>query len=325
MVVLPSLSELLALLASMDVLIRLCGLLVVLLVGTGLRRGGILNASRTERLNAATYYIALPALVFTATYDQDIAAIITPRLVGGVVGVLLVTAAIAWLLNRRRDVPARQSVAMIQSYHSNLGYLGLPLVAATFDAEVTAIASVVLGIGSLVQVPITVLILVTINGADTRLVDRLAQLATNPVLLALLAGIAVGSLGLPVAQPVTVALDGLAALALPLALLCVGATLDVDGPSVDLGATGSVVGLKLVVMPALAWLAFSALGVGTSTFTAAVVMLGTPTAVSTYVFANELGGDSEFASLNVFDDAGLSRLVVRADSTRFINSTRFIR
>jgi len=29
-------------------------------------------------------------------------------------------------------------------------------------------------------------------------------------------------------------------------------------------------------------------------------MLGTPTAVSTFVFANELGGDREFASLNVF-------------------------
>jgi len=29
-------------------------------------------------------------------------------------------------------------------------------------------------------------------------------------------------------------------------------------------------------------------------------MLRTPTAVSTFVFANELGGDREFASLNVF-------------------------
>ena len=43
-----------------------------------------------------------------------------------------------------------------------------------------------------------------------------------------------------------------------------------------------------------------ALAVGSATFTASVVMLGTPTAVSTYVFAHELGGDEEFASLNVF-------------------------
>jgi len=284
----------------MEVLGRLFGLLVLLLVGTALRRSGVLNRSRTSTLNTVAYYGALPALVFTATYDQDIAALLTPALFVGVVGVLAATAGLAWLVNARRDVPARRSVAMVQSYHSNLGYLGLPLVAATFDAEVTAIASVVLGIGSLTQVPITVLLLVTITGADTQLRAQLLELARNPVLIALLLGIAVGSLGLGVNPTAAIGLDLLAALALPLALLCVGATLQVEGPSIDLGATGAVVGVKLVVMPAIAWLAFSALAVDASTFQAAVVMLGTPTAVSTYVFATELGGDSEFASLNVF-------------------------
>jgi len=189
---------------------------------------------------------------------------------------------------------------MVQSYHSNLGYLGLPLVAATFDAEVTAIASVVLGIGSFTQVMITVLLLVTITNVETRLRAQLLELARNPVLIALLLGIAVGSIGADINASIVVGLDLLATLALPLALLCVGASLQVESPSIDLGATGSVVGLKLVAMPAIAWLTFSALAVDTSTFQAAVVMLGTPTAVSTYVFAAELGGDSEFASLNVF-------------------------
>ena len=284
----------------MALVARLLGLLVLLFAGTGLRQVGILDASRTARLNTVAYYLALPALVFTATYDRNIAAILTPALVVGIVAVLASTASLAWLLTRRRNVPARRSVALIQSYHSNLGYLGLPLVAATFDGAVTAVASVVLGIGSLIQVPITVIALVSINGAETRLVDQLAELGRNPVLLALIAGIVIGSLGIPVVQPAVAVLDVLAALALPLALLCVGATLQVDRTAFDWGATGSVIGLKLVVMPALAWVAFSALGVSTAAFTAAVVMLGTPTAVSTYVFASELGGDSQFASLNVF-------------------------
>ena len=284
----------------MALVARLLGLLVLLFAGTGLRQVGILDASRTARLNTVAYYLALPALVFTATYDRNIAAILTPALVVGIVAVLASTAGLAWLLTRHQGLPARRSVALIQSYHSNLGYLGLPLVAATFDGAVTAVASVVLGIGSLIQVPITVIALVSINGAETRLVDQLAELGRNPVLLALIAGIVIGSLGIPVVQPAVAVLDVLAALALPLALLCVGATLQVDRTAFDWGATGSVIGLKLVVMPALAWVAFSALGVSTAAFTAAVVMLGTPTAVSTYVFASELGGDSQFASLNVF-------------------------
>ena len=284
----------------MELFARLLGLLVLLLIGTGLRSVGVLDAARTAGLNTVAYYFALPALVFTATYDRDVAATLTPALVVGIVGVFVFTAGLAWLCNRHRALPARQSVAMIQSYHSNLGYLGFPLVAATFDSEVTTIAAVVLGLATLVQVPITVIVLVSINGAETGIVDQLTELVTNPVLLALVAGIGIGSLGLPVPQPTVAVLDVLAALALPVALLCVGATLQVDGTAVDWGATGSVVGLKLVVMPALAWAAFSTLGVGAATFTGAVVMLGTPSAVSTYVFASELGGDSQFASLNVF-------------------------
>lgn len=284
----------------MEVLGRLLGLLGLLLVGTGLRATGVLDDTRTARLNTVAYYVALPALIFLSTYDRSIGELLSATLLVGLLFVLFATAALAWIVHRNRSSRPRQSVAVVQSYHSNLGYLGLPLVAATFDAEVTAIASVILGVISLVQVPLTVLVLVGINNADARISHELRRLATNPVLVSLLAGLAVGSVGLAVPSPVAAGLDALGTLALPLALLCVGASLQVDLPAVDVGATGSVVALKIGCMPILAWAAFSLLPVGSATFTASVVMLGTPTAVSTFVFASELGGDEEFASLNVF-------------------------
>jgi len=286
----------------MEVLVRLAGLLALLLAGTGLRRVGVLDASRTELLNRAAYYVALPALVFVATYDQAIGDLVSWELFVGVVVALLGTALAASVVHRNRSPSARRSVAVVQSYHSNLGYLGVPLVAATFDAEVTAIASVVLGIGSLVQVPVTVILLVSMNGtnAEGALGRHLRSLAGNPVLIALVAGMAIGWFELAVPTAAATGLDLAGALALPLALLCVGATLQVDPSTVDRGATASVVALKVACMPAIAWAALSLLRVDAAAFTAGVVMLGTPTAVSTYVFATELGGDAGFASLNVF-------------------------
>lgn len=284
----------------MDVLGRLLGLLALLLIGTGLRTSGILDESRTQRLNDVAYYVALPALIFVSTYDRAIDELLTPALFLGLLAVVFGTAGLAWVVHRSRPASGRQSVAIVQSYHSNIGYLGLPLVAATFDAQVTAIASVVLGVVSLTQVPLTVLVLTTINGADATVGSELGRLARNPVLVTLLAGLTVGSLGLSLPAVVTGGLDVLGTLALPIALLCVGASLQLDRPDVDVGATGSVVALKIALMPALGWLVFSLLSVDAATFTATIVMLGTPTAVSTYVFANELGGDETFASLNVF-------------------------
>ncbi|MFB6090097.1 MAG: AEC family transporter [Halobellus sp.] len=284
----------------MEVLGRLLGLLVLLAAGTGLRLGGVLDEVWTRRLNAIAYYVALPALVFVSTYDRGIGDLLTPALVGGPVAVLLGTAALAWLLHRNRADRERRGVAIVQSYHSNIGYLGLPLLAATFGDDVTAVASVVLGVVSLTQVPLTITVLTGIDGTDGSVATELVELAKNPVLLILVLGLTVGSLGIGVPGAVTAGLDVLGSLALPLALLCVGASLRFDIPDGDLGTSAAVVALKVAWMPALAWAVFSLLGVGAAAFTAAVVMLGTPTAVSTYVFASELGGDPEFASLNVF-------------------------
>ncbi|MFD1563039.1 AEC family transporter [Haloarchaeobius amylolyticus] len=284
----------------MEVVGRLLALLAVLLVGAGLRTTGILDRRRTELLNAFAYYVALPALIFVSTYNRAIGELLSPALLGGLLFVLFATVGLAALVHRNRDSSARRSVAIVQSYHSNLGYLGLPLVAATFDASVTAIASVVLGVVTLTQMPLTILVLSTLNGADVSLARELRGLATNPVLATLVGGLAVGSLGISVPSTAASGLDAVGSLALPVALLCVGASLQVDPGDIDLGATAAVVTLKIGLMPVLAWVVFSTLAVDAATFTATVVMFGTPTAVSTFVFANELGGDREFASLNVF-------------------------
>lgn len=284
----------------MELVGRLLGLLALLLAGTALRAGNVLDRTRSERLNAFAYWVALPALIFVSTYDQSMLAVVTPALVGGHVFVLLSTAGLAWAFFRQRGERDRQSVAVVQSYHSNIGYLGFPLIAATFEAGVTAVAGVILGVVSLVQVPLTVGVFVSVNQADVPFRREVAKLAANPVLLSLVAGVVVSVSSVGVPPGIAGGLDALGSLALPTALLCVGASLDVEVPSFDAWATGMVVVLKVVFMPALAWVVFRALAADAATVTASVVMLGTPTAVSTFVFAGELGGDTEFASLNVF-------------------------
>ena len=98
----------------MEVLGRLIGLLALLLTGTGLRSTGVLNESRTARLNAVAYYVALPALVFAATYDRSVADLLTPALLVGLLAVMLGTAALAGLVHRNLPSRPRRSVAIVQ-------------------------------------------------------------------------------------------------------------------------------------------------------------------------------------------------------------------
>ncbi|MDS0282164.1 AEC family transporter [Haloarcula onubensis] len=283
----------------MAVLEQLGFMLVFLAVGAAASGVSLLDERRTETLTAFAFYVALPSLVFASTFDRPLGELVSPALLAGFWTVLAITLAVGWLVHRKRTSDARRSVAIVQSYHGNMGFLGLPLVAATLGGEAAAIASVVLGLGALTHAPVTMLTLVRINDSDASLSAELRSLLRNPVLVSLAAGVAASVGGVAVPSVAIAGLDAVSTLALPLALVCVGAKLDAELSLSTLRPTTGVVLLKVVWMPVLAWVVFSALGLGSTALSAAVVMLGVPTAVSTYVYTSELGGDESFASMNV--------------------------
>lgn len=284
----------------MSLLGRVAFLLSVLGLGVVGRRFDLLSQPLTDRLNTVAFYVILPALVFDSTYDAPLETLLSPMVVGGQLGTMAVILALAALLHRRIDSREKRSVAIVQSYHSNVGYLGLPIVAATLGDAAAGTASLILGVGVLVQVPTTVMILTVVAEADADVVAEIRRVLRNPVLLGIVAGIGVSFLELSVPDPAAQVVSLLSSTALPVALLLVGASLSFDLPEGEFGTLGTVVSLKLLVMPAIAWAVFSSLGVSGSSLAAGVVMLGAPTAISTYIYAEELGGDARLASRTIF-------------------------
>jgi len=292
-------------------------MLVLLGGGVAARSLGVLTPSRRELLNALAFYVALPALIFSSTYTQELDEVLTPALLAGLWIVLGVMVVVGWVVHRSARSNGARSVAVVQSYHGNLGFFGLPIVAATFGDVTTAKASILLGMGALTQVPLTILVLVVLNDRDAPFADELKQFARNPVILSLAAGLGVSLTGVPVPDaavagvPVhdvaaivldvaTTGLDVLSQFALPIAVICVGGALSPESADVDLSTVGSVVALKVFLMPAVALAVFSLLASSPSTVRAGVVMLAMPSAVSTYVYATEYGGDERLASVDVF-------------------------
>lgn len=284
---------------DLDLLGRFAYMLALVAAGFVARRLGLLTDARNDRLGQFAFYVLLPALVFTSTYDKRLNELISVELVVGLALVLGTVVCLSWLLNRSDDT-AIKSVAIVQSYHGNMGFFGVPVVAATLGSAAAGTASVILGIAALVHVPLTVLTLVTVNDAEANIVGELRSVATNPVLLTLLVGLGFATLGQGIPAAADTGLGWLSTLALPVALLAVGGSLDPQGHEIPLSRTGVVVGLKVLAMPLVAYLVFTGLGTDTLTRNAALVMFGAPTAVSTYVYATELGGDAAFASVNVF-------------------------
>ncbi|MFC7068262.1 AEC family transporter [Halobaculum lipolyticum] len=294
----------------MSVASNLAYMLALLAAGVAGRRVGLLTPPRRERLTDLAFLVALPALVYTSTFSRSLGDVVSARLVAGVVCVIGVGAVVGWLVHRGRPEAATRGVAVVQSYHSNLGFLGLPLVAATFGAAAveTGKASVVLGVGALVQVPLTVTLLGLHADGDAGgdLAAEARGLLRNPVLLALAAGLASAGLGVAPPAPVVAGLSFLADLALPVALLGVGSALALDAATLDPPTVAAIAAVKLVALPLAALAVFSGLGGSPSTVRTGVVMFAMPTAVSTFVYASALDGDAGLASVTVFATTVLS-------------------
>ncbi|WP_435197320.1 AEC family transporter [Natronomonas sp. EA1] len=283
----------------MSVATQLAYMLLLLSVGAGLRAAGILTEHRRDRLTSLAFYVALPALVFSSTVNRSLSEVLVWQLFVGVTVVLLLVAGIGWVVHRENELPARRGVAVVQSYHCNMGFLGVPFVAATFGGVTAGKASLILGIGTLVQVSLTVFLLTRITSTDADVVEELRSLVTNPVLLALAFGITGSAVGVALPGVVQSGLDILGGLALPIALPAVGASLTAEDGLVDLPTVSAVTAVKLLVMPLLALLVFVGLDATPTTLRAGVLMLAMPTAVSTYIYSSELGGDGDLASATV--------------------------
>ena len=118
------------------------------------------------------------------------------------------------------------------------------------------------------------------------------SLATNPLILSILAAGVVNKLGL---APIPVLQDTLAVLgqaALPIMLLCVGASLKLRGLQAELWPMGLAAMGKLVLFPAVILGLALVLDLPPLTAQVALIYGALPTGVAAYTLARQLGGDA---------------------------------
>lgn len=273
---------------------------LVTALGWALRRGRFLSADGNGVLTRLVYWVAAPALLFRSTAITPVHEGVNPTglLVMGAVtvgmGILVYVAAL-------RVRPARRGVIAQGAVRSNQVFVGLPLVYNAWGAEAVAQIAVVVGLMVVVYNVLSVPLLTLPHRAHgappwAGALRGTKTILTNPLALGCLTGIAFSALELPLPRALDVSLDLVGRTALPLALISVGAALDLRRLRHELPITSVVVVLKLGVYPALVWLGLSWLGMTGLAMKAVVLLAATPTAVASYVMSVELGGDEQLAA-----------------------------
>lgn len=229
---------------------------IYLLIGIGFlaARFGMFSGPDMRILGRFVLNVALPALVFRALAERPLAEILNgPYVVAYAGGSVLVFVAAFTLARRWCGKPLADSalIGMGASF-SNSGFVGYPIVTQWLGPPAAVALALCMLVENTVMLPLTLAL--AESGRSTRawhvaLLQSLRRLATNPLILAISAGMIVAFTGIALPAPLMKTIGFLATASTAVALFVIGGTLvGLKARGVAGEALPVVVG-KLIVHP----------------------------------------------------------------------------
>jgi malonate transporter and related proteins len=271
----------------------------LILLGVLLRRWAWRSPDFWAELERLVYYVLFPVLLLRTTLDADLAAAGAGAVLLTAVGATLAGALLGALV---RWLPGIDPVTAASGWQTAFRFNSFIALALADQGGLTALAlmGVLLGINvPLVNVlAVTALARSTAGGeAENSGVGVLTAIARNPLILATVAGLIGNLAGLTLPSPVDATLSRIAAAAVPLGLLAVGAALRVGGLPRGQRVMAAYLGaVKLLAVPAAALGLAALLGVEGEQRIVVLAFAAVPTAPAAYVLAVRMGGDGTFVA-----------------------------
>jgi predicted permease len=268
-------------------------LFAIALVGYVAARARLFSPEGVNGLSRYVYYIAVPALLFHSLATLELPAQINWTFLLAYYLAAFAIYAVGMAISRWAFGHSlrEQSVFGLGGAYSNTIIVGLPVVLGALGDEALLPMLLIVAVHSGVF-SLTVSTLAEADagrgGRRRAVIAAVARrVATNPITLGLAAGLLVNWLQLGLPAPIERVTDILGQSVLPCALFVLGATLVQYRLARYTTEAWTLVGLKLVAHPLLAWLVvtyvFRLSGVSAAV---AVVTAGLPIGVNVSVFAN---------------------------------------
>lgn len=269
----------------------------VILLGYGVGKTRLFGDEGVKALTTFCFFVAIPAVLFRAMAQLD-----APR--GSDFTVVLafyaaVLAAYGLAMGVARLVfklaLAEQAIFAVGATYSNILLLGIPLVLAAFGPRAALPQSAILALQSVILISITTFLVEAGRGAaegeektSFATIARSAGigLATNPIIVAMVAGFAWGRTGLGLHEIVDKSLVFLGQAAVPTALFALGASLTRFHLGGDLRQVAAIGLIKLAVLPALVFVsARYVFGLEPLPVAVATISAAMPSGVNAFVLA----------------------------------------
>ena len=280
-------------------------------VGYGAKRMLRLDKEHVGRFNTLAFYTLLPLMLFNNIYRSDIRGGFSPRCLLLSLAVLAALFACTWAFVKRVEPEnSRRGVVIQASFRSNFLLLGTPLIQELCPGADLGTVSVMLAIVVPCYNILAVVVLETFRHSRVDLRKTLRGVAKNPLVLASAAGLAANFSGLKLPEFLSGPIGQLGSAASPVALLLLGAQFEFRDVRVHRRNLAVCSVLRLLVYPGIALPLAALAGLRGPEYAVLVSMFATPTAVSSFSMAAQMGGDSDLAASAVTVTTVLSALTM---------------
>ena len=272
----------------------------VMVLGWLLRRVGFLTEGFCKTGNKLVFRLCLPAMLLRQMASLRPGELTDGGFLAYAFAGTLATVLLFWLLARKllRDKTLVGAFAQ-GSFRGNTALLGTVLLESICGSRAYA-PLIILAAVPLYNVLSVVILSLEAGGGGKldrdRLVGALKGVAKNPILWGIVLGLPFSLLQLPMPAAGDKVLSMLGNLASPLSLIVIGADFRWADALAKKAPTLGAAFLKLVVLPALVVLPGAALGFRQDALVALLVLAGTPSAVSSYIMAQNMGNDAVLAN-----------------------------
>ena len=275
---------------------------LLMLLGMFFMRVGIFTDDFVRRINSFVFRIALPVLVFYDLCREDFFKVWDLRYVlycfFSTAAMILLVTGISFLLKNK----AHQGEFIQVSYRSSAAILGVTLVVNIYgDSGMTPL--MILGVVPLYN--IAAVVALSLFQPDRKPLDRerlkktAREIVTNPIILGVFAGLIWSLLQIPMPSVLDKTVESVARLATPLGIMAMGAAFDLKKALASWREASLSTFLKLFGLCCIFLPIGIAMGFTQDKLVAALIMCGSPTTVSCYVMAREMGHDGTLTSSTV--------------------------
>jgi malate permease and related proteins len=282
-----------------NILTTIIPIFAIIFLGWFVRHKGLVPVQLLGPANRLVYYVAVPAMIFREIAAASFTEQFNATLLGCTLLPVLLVFLLSFAIGSLARIPRTGLGTFMQSsFHGNLGYIGLAVAFYFLGTEGFVRAGIIAGFLMLLQNSLAVVALQACSAGcftwrDLRFMA--GRVVGNPVILSALAGMTFSISGVSVPLLIDRSLKILSGLALPLALIVIGASLSFELIRLRLSRALGAGILKLVVLPASGYFLYRWFGVPAHDYLPGLILLAAPTATLTYVMATEMGGDVELA------------------------------